>query len=378
MPLDCADCASTGTDAAVVSAVTVTAVVSAVTATAVVSATRAALRWRQPVRMSSILDEYRTIGGGALWRERRDKGRLRVDGADRAAFLQALVSNDVSALVADSGLYATYLTPQGRMLADLHIYHRGDALLAVVPAEQAASLAARLDGLIFSEDARVADVTSDIAQILVVGGGAAEAIAAAIGADASRLGVLPSLAQITTPAGFVARSDEVMVPAFDLFVPAPSRDDVVRALERAGAREAPRDLVEALRIEAGRPAFGRDMTTETIPLEAGLLDRAISTTKGCYVGQEIVIRVLHRGGGRVARRLVQLVVDDATAVPPVGAGILVGGEERGRLTSVAFSPRLGRPIALGYVARAEAEPGTRVLLAFQGHSLPAEITALAG
>ena len=277
--------------------------------------------------MSSILDEYRTIGGGALWRERRDKGRLRVDGADRAAFLQALVSNDVSALVADSGLYATYLTPQGRMLADLHVYHRGDALLVVVPAEQAASLAARLDGLIFSEDARVADVTSEVAQILVVGGGAADAIAAAIGADAlaieadaSRINALPSLAQIATPAGFVARSDDVAVPAFDLFVPAASRDDVVRALERAGAREASRDLVEALRIEAGRPAFGPDMTTDTIPLEAGLLDRAISTTKGCYVGQEIVIRVLHRGGGRVARRLVQLVVDDATAGAPGGRG----------------------------------------------------------
>jgi len=342
--------------------------------------------------MSSILDEYRTIGSGALWRERRDKGRLRIDGADRAAFLQALVSNDVSALAADTGLYATYLTPQGRMLADLHVYHRGDTLLAVVPAEQAASLAARLDGLIFSEDARVTDVTREIAQILVVGTRAAAAIAAALGADGSRIeadasrieanaswiDALPSLAQFTTPAGFVARSDVAAVPAFDLFVPAASRDDVVRALESAGAREASRDLVEALRIEAGRPAFGPDMTTDTIPLEAGLLDRAISTTKGCYVGQEIIIRVLHRGGGRVARRLVQLVVDDATPMPPVGAGIIVGGEERGRLTSVAFSPRLGRPIALGYVARAEAEPGTRVLLAFQGHSLPAEITALAG
>jgi folate-binding protein YgfZ len=120
------------------------------------------------------------------------------------------------------------------------------------------------------------------------------------------------------------------------------------------------------------------MTSETIPLEAGLLERAISTTKGCYVGQELIVRVLHRGGGRVARRLVQLVADESSEPLPVGAGIVVDGEERGRLTSVAFSPRLGRPIALGYIARAEAEPGTRVMLTFQGRSLRAEITALAG
>jgi folate-binding protein YgfZ len=328
--------------------------------------------------MTNIIDEYRTIGDGALWRERREHGRLRIDGADRTAFLQALVSNDVAALLADTGLYATYLTPQGRMLADLHLFNRGDALLAVVPAELTASLASRFDGLIFSEDVRVTDVSDEIAQILVVGARASTAIAAAIGADAAALDALQPLAQLTVAGGFVARSDDVSVPAFDLFVPAATRDDVTGALERAGARAASRDLVEALRIDAARPAFGPDMTSETIPLEAGLLERAISTTKGCYVGQELIIRVLHRGGGRVARRLVQLVLDEPSAVPPVGAGILVGGEERGHLTSVAFSPRLGRPIALGYVARAEAEPGTRVMLAFQGLSLPAEITALAG
>jgi folate-binding protein YgfZ len=328
--------------------------------------------------MPSILDEYRTIGDGAVWRERRDRGRLRVDGPDRAAFLQALVSNDVAALAAGTGLYATYLTPQGRMLTDLHLYHRGDAFLAVVPAGLTSSLASRLNDVIFSEDVRVTDVSEELVQVLVAGARAAEVIAAAAGANPAGVVGLPPLAQLSTPSGFIARSDEVTVPAFELFVPSASRDDVLRTLERAGAREASSDLIETLRIEAARPAFGADMTNETIPLEAGLLDRAISTTKGCYVGQEIIIRVLHRGGGRVARRLVQLVLDEASVSPPAGAGIVVAGEERGRLTSVAFSPRLGRPIALGYVARAEAEPGTRVTLTFQGLSLPAEITALAG
>ena len=106
------------------------------------------------------------------------------------------------------------------------------------------------------------------------------------------------------------------------------------------------------------------MTDETIPLEAGLLDRAISTTKGCYVGQEMIIRVLHRGGGRVARRLVRLEFD-ASATEPPGAGrrSLVGdGATSARSTSVAFSPARDRVVALGYVHRDVAEAGRRVII----------------
>jgi folate-binding protein YgfZ len=177
----------------------------------------------------------------------------------------------------------------------------------------------------------------------------------------------------------IARSDDVQPIAFDVFGPAASRQWLTESLARVGVREAPEHFIDALRIDAGRPRFGVDMTSETIPLEAGLLDRAISTTKGCYVGQELIIRVLHRGGGRVARRLVQLVVDDEqAAAPEPGTDILVDGAAVGRITSAALSPRLGRPIALGYVPRAAAEPGTRVSLASGGHSLPATITALAG
>ena len=117
-------------------------------------------------------------------------------------------------------------------------------------------------------------------------------------------------------------------------------------------------LVEGLRIEAGRPSFGIDMDEETIPLEAGLLERAISTTKGCYVGQEIIIRILHRGGGRVAKRLARLAFDPEVADPPArGTAIFDGEREVGRITSAAMSPTTGHVIALGYVHRDVAEEG---------------------
>jgi folate-binding protein YgfZ len=177
----------------------------------------------------------------------------------------------------------------------------------------------------------------------------------------------------------VARSEASVYPNLEIFAPASRREAIVAALEAHGARRASDELVEGLRVEAARPAFGRDMTSDTIPLEAGLLDRAISTTKGCYVGQEIIIRVLHRGGGRVARRLVQIALDEQAEGPvTAGAAIFVNGKEAGRITSSGFSPRVGRFLALGYVTRAAAEPGTRVAVEVSGGHLPAEITALAG
>ena len=110
-------------------------------------------------------------------------------------------------------------------------------------------------------------------------------------------------------------------------------------LDELGAVKMSGELFEALRIEAGRPSFGVDMDEETIPLEAGLLERGISPTKGCYVGQEIIIRILHRGGGRVAKRLARLTFDPSVIAPPAaGTSILDGDRDVGRITSAAISP----------------------------------------
>jgi folate-binding protein YgfZ len=129
------------------------------------------------------------------------------------------------------------------------------------------------------------------------------------------------------------------------------------------AEPATPELFDALRIEAGRPKFGIDMTTDTIPLEAGLLDRAISMTKGCYVGQEVIVRILHRGGGRVARHLVQLTGEAGSRdVPPAGTGVLDQGRNVGVVTSAAIGPESGRVVMLGYVHRDSAEVGRAILL----------------
>jgi folate-binding protein YgfZ len=312
--------------------------------------------------MSVIADQYRIIATGAGWIDRFDRGRLRLEGRDVKTFLHALVSNDLEAVTSGAGTYATYLTPQGRMIADLAIYNCGDYFLADVPATGAADLAKRLDLLVFAEDVRVSDESSALCAVAVVGGGAADVVARAFAIDRAAIQGLALRSHLAAGEVRIARTDDASLATFDVFFPNARHADVIGALERAGAIALETEAWLALRIEAGRPAFGIDMTTETIPLEAGLRERAISETKGCYVGQEVIIRVLHRGGGRVARRLVRIVFDEPTdtPIPAPASPVVAGGHEVGRITSAAFSPRVGRVIALALVRRETAEAGGAV------------------
>jgi tRNA-modifying protein YgfZ len=158
----------------------------------------------------------------------------------------------------------------------------------------------------------------------------------------------------------VVASDEIGVAGFDVLVDAGDADAVRAALAAAGAVPAAEADVEAVRVESGRPWFGLDMDADTIPLEAGLEDRAISRSKGCYVGQEVIVRVLDRGHGRIARRLVGLAFEASAAVPARGTAVHAGDREVGRVTSAVWSPSLARPIALAYLQRDFVEPGTPV------------------
>ena len=216
------------------------------------------------------LDGYKavTANGGVV--RRADRGVLAVSGADRAAWLQGLLTNDVEALKDGEVQYSSYLTPQGRMITDMHVAARANRILLDVPLALAATLRDKLDGLIFSEDAQVTD-------------------------ESARLFVWT-----------VIRRDELVT------VIGESLPD-----EFAGLPEINLDTFEVIRIERGVPRFLADMSDDTIPLEAGIEDRAISFTKGCYVGQEVIVRVTHRGGGRVAKKLVRWIADPSADMVPL-------------------------------------------------------------
>ena len=306
-----------------------------------------------------------------------------MEGDDRTSFLQALVTNDLTALAAGQGVYTAYLTPQGRMICDMRLYQRPQSILLDVSASVTGAIVAKLDALIFSEDVRVVDATAGMSTLTVVGRTARLLLDNAIEFHV-QLPTVP-LGVSESQAVFAVRSDEFRVfdgsdlEAFDLFVPSEAAAATIDLLESAGVENIGHEILDALRIEAGRPAFGRDMDEHTIPLEAGLLDRAISLTKGCYVGQEVIVRVLHRGAGRVAKRLVKLAFDPSLETPPApGTPLHIDGRESGRITSAARSPRLGRVVALGYLAREDADAARQPAAAIDGREWRAEVLGLAG
>lgn len=265
---------------------------------------------------------------------------MRLDGPDRRSFLQGLLTNDIQALAPGSSCYAALLTPQGRMIADMHVLETGDFLLLDVARDGAPSLGQRLDQSIFTEDVTVRDASSEHRRIALAGPKARPALEEMLRCDPRA-----NTHHFLDPAW--------EVPFFELFIDAASGEHCVNAIRAAGVVDVGRAEVEALRIESGVPLFGVDMDEHTIPLEAGIEERAISFTKGCYVGQEVIIRVLHRGHGRVARKLVRLAVEAASEadLPPRGTPIVKDGHEIGTLTSIAWSPMLGKGVALGYVQR---------------------------
>jgi folate-binding protein YgfZ len=173
--------------------------------------------------------------------------------------------------------------------------------------------------------------------------------------------MVPHAAQRSTYAGspvVVLRDTHLGEPGFELVVERERSDALRQALIASGCVGLDDEALESLRIEAGVPRFGRDMNEDTIPLEAGIEQEAISFSKGCYVGQEVIIRVLHRGHGRVARKLVGLQFPSDVSVPVAGTQLAIEDKRVGEVTSGAWSPALGRPIALGYVKRDFASPGT--------------------
>jgi folate-binding protein YgfZ len=311
--------------------------------------------------LSALIEQdFRHIFEGAAIGSVQPRAQLAVAGKDRAAFLQGFLTNDVEALQPGTGCYAAWLTPQGRMLTDMHVLESAGMMLLDVPAGTAEATLARLEQYHFAEEVTLGALAGSLTSMWLHGPRAAGVLERVIEGGAGLDGWTAYQHQPLQFHGqpvVVARIDQLGVPGYSLFLPPSGQDSLITALAAAGAMSVGRDALEAARIEARYPIFGTDMKEDTIPLEAGIESRAISTTKGCYVGQEVIIRILHRGHGRVAKHLVGLAVEGG--VPAAGAPILAADRDVGRITSAAVSPRVGT-VALGYVHRDFAAPGTKL------------------
>jgi tRNA-modifying protein YgfZ len=305
-------------------------------------------------------DGYQALREATAFVRRGDRGVLGVSGPDRLVWLQGLLTNDVVALPPGEVGYTAYLTPQGRMISDMRVVQLADRTLLDVPAGLSDALRAKLDGLLFTEDAQVTDLSSSLSVIDVLGPQSADVVAVA---DVSNLAVA------------AAREVSFGLPGATLVVDVAAVADLVQVLTRAGAVETTLETLDVVRIEAGVPLFLVDMDEHTIPLEAGIEDRAISFTKGCYVGQEVIVRVMQRGQGRVAKKLVGLSLPKGTPAHP-GEVILSGAREIGKVTSATWSPALEHHIALGYVHRDFVAPDTPVVIQTQTGLASARVNTL--
>ncbi|RPJ75718.1 MAG: aminomethyl transferase family protein [Acidobacteria bacterium] len=329
------------------------------------------------------MDEYHAAREGAALFDRSDAGKIAVAGSDRRAYLHAMLTQDILALEAGTGGYSAFLTPQGRMISDMRVLELGDMVLLDLPSSRVPAVVERLDQFIFSEDVRLGDLTEAFGKLTVAGPRAVEVVGRVVGEPSGAEGLdlrgWPEFrnrrVEWRGDTVVLAASADLGLTAFDLYAERPRLQALAGALVEAGAVPASPSTAEVLRVEAGLPAFGKDMDGDTIPLEAGIEDRAISFTKGCYPGQEVIIRVVHRGHGRVARKLTGLLLDGSGV--PTRDDLLRGGDrDAGRVTSAVLSPGLGRPIAIAMLHRDFVEPGTELTVLHGEDRIGATTTAL--
>ena len=326
----------------------------------------------------TIPEDYRALREHAAVGAISARNAIGLTGRDRASYLHGLLTNDIQALTPGMGCYAAWLTPQGRMLTDMHIFESGDMILLDLPADLLPATLERLDQFLFGEDVQLADLSETLRSVWLHGPAAASVLEEAL-TGVSGVASWPEYHNDRAEFGgapvVVARVSQLGVPGFLVYIDPAHESDLLGALVEGGAVVAEPAAIEAARVEAGYPLFGADMTEQIIPLEAGIEDRAISMSKGCYVGQEVIIRVLHRGQGRVAKRLVALRMqgEQLQGMPLSGAKIVSDTRDVGSVTSVARSPRLG-PIALGYVHRDFVAAGTQLEVETQSGRVAAVVS----
>jgi folate-binding protein YgfZ len=289
----------------------------------------------------------------------RGRGVISVSGPDAAEYLQGQLTNDVEALGVGDGQYAALLDRKGHMQSDLRVLRpmEEEILLEVEPGARE-QVVRHLTMYSIGREVAVADRSEESVVLSLIGPRSVEVAGTA---------ALPEHACEETSIGGVTAIAAGTPDGIDLVAAAADRERLIEALLEAGAVTVSEEAAEIVRIEAGRPRFGAEMGAETMPVEAGIVEDAVSFTKGCYIGQETVARLHYKGRPNRHLRGLRL-----SAPASAGAPLRLGDREVGSLGSATVSPALG-PIGLAIVRR-EAEPGARLTVGEDG--VTAEVTTL--
>ena len=296
---------------------------------------------------------YDALRNGAAWLDLSGRGKIKLTGEDRARLLHAMTTNHIQQLAPGAGCYAFFLNDKGRILSDANVLCRPDHFLLDLEPETREKIYQHLDHYIIADDVTLEDVTAATATIAVEGPKAAEVLERA-GAPIPQAGY----ASLEWGTRLVARLNSTGSLGFFVFAPVSERAELIAQLEASGAQAADAEASRLVRLEHGKPRYGEDLSERFLAQEANQ-PHALHFSKGCYLGQEIVERV--RSRGQIHRILMPLVLE--TKEPPAaGSKLQIGDANAAEITSAAYSPALGKVVALAYVRTDHAQPHTAMTL----------------
>jgi folate-binding protein YgfZ len=298
--------------------------------------------------------EFRALVSGCGVYRVKGRARIGLTGSDRVRWLNGMVTNNIRDLAEGRGVYAFLLNPQGRILADFYVFHRGDRLLIDTDESQAEKILATFDHYIIMDEVEVSNLSLESAAIGVGGPNSREVLRAA-GLELAELAPLELVDSAWHEMSLTGlRTDHEAIEVFELWLAPAHAPALWTALLAAGATAVGAAALESFRIASGIPRYGQDIRERDLPQETEQR-RALNFSKGCYVGQEIVERI--RSRGNVHRTFTGFMVEGA--LPPLGTKIELDGKDVGEITSVASLPLATgeRPVALGYVRREAASAG---------------------
>src|SRR5712691_838805 len=331
--------------------------------------------WSVPASYGDELFEYaavREAGGGLI--DLSSRGRFHVSGSEAVQFLNGLITNDMKTLEENHWMPAAFPNVQGRIIASIRVVRSKDGFLIDTEATTHERVLKTVARFTLAGDFHVTDLTNETALVSLQGRQAAAMVQSVFGdavpsmpdTGAAELNWLES--EIT-----LIRASHTAEDGFDLIVNSDQAGGLWDALVNAGARPVGFDALETLRIEAGLPRYPIDMDETTVVTEANL-DDAVSYTKGCYLGQEIIARIKYRG--HVAKKLTGIMFDQAVRLKNDAKIRAPDDKDIGRVTSVTYSPYLGRTIALGYVKYDYLASGTTVKVVLGAEQFVVEVTEL--
>jgi folate-binding protein YgfZ len=299
-----------------------------------------------------MLEGYEALRTGAAWLDLSARGRIIAAGEDRARLLHAMTTNHIEQLRPGQGCYTFFLNAQGHILSDANLLCLEDRLLVDTEPETRERVRQHLDKYIIADDVTLEDATERTAELAVEGPAAATALAK-IGATVPE----GEYAHASWGEHRVARLSATGQPGFRIFAAANQKSELIGRLHSAGAAAASPEAARVVRLENARPRYGEDISDSMLPQETQQM-HAVHFNKGCYLGQEIVERI--RSRGHVNRLLVPVLVESSEA-PLKGSKLTLDGKEAGEITSAAFSPALGKSVALAYIRAECAQPKARLL-----------------